>query len=143
MKFQQYIKQSKHFLPMIDQKIEHSPLRDVPATISLDSYWLPSDNLQSMATISQTRDSSASIRVALVIESGRLKPVWFEQTDNRASDRMFIQKICSVWSHHHGSAKIINFAVTAGGNGYQLSLNTQEFTWMVGVVEESPFPSYR
>lgn len=96
-----------------------------------------------MATISQTIPSSASIRVALVIESGKLKPVWFEQTDNLASDRIFIKEICSTWSHHQGSAKIINFAITAGGNGYQLSLNTEAFTWVLGVVEESEFPSYR
>jgi len=94
-----------------------------------------------MATISQTNESSASIRVALVIESGKLKPVWFEQTDNRSRDRLFVSQICSVWSHHQGSAKIINFAITAGGNGYRLSLNTEAFTWTLGVVEESEFSS--
>ena len=109
--------------------------------ILLDCPWLPSGNLPAMATISQTRESSTAIRVALVIESGKLKPVWFEQTDKRASDRIFIKEICSVWSHHEGTAKILNFAVTAGGNGYRLSLNTAEFTWVLGVVEESPFPS--
>jgi len=111
--------------------------------ISLDSPWLPSGNVAIMATISQAIPSSASIRVALVIESGKLKPVWFEQTDKRSSDRIFIKEICSTWSHHQGSAKIINFAITAGGNGYQLSLNTEAFTWVLGVVEESEFPSYR
>jgi hypothetical protein len=94
-----------------------------------------------MAPISQTRESSANIRVALVIESGKLKPVWFEQTDKRARDRIFVKEICSTWSHHQGSAKIWNFAVTAGGNGYRLSLNTEELTWALGVVEESKFPS--
>jgi len=79
--------------------------------------------------------------VALVIESGKLKPVWFEQTDKSAMDRIFIKEICSVWTHHQGSAKIINFAVTAGGNGYRLSLNTEEFTWALGVVVESEFQS--
>jgi hypothetical protein len=96
-----------------------------------------------MATISQTRESSANIRVALVIESCKLKPVWLEQSDNRSSDRIFIKEICSVWAHHQGSAKIINFAVTAGEHGYRLALNTEDFTWMLGVVEESEFPSYR
>jgi hypothetical protein len=94
-----------------------------------------------MATISQTRESSANIRVALVIESGRIKPVWFEQTGRSSADRIFIKEICSTWSHHQGSAKIMNFAVTAGGNGYRLSLNTEEFTWALGVVEESEFQS--
>ena len=95
-----------------------------------------------MATISQTKESSANIRVALVIESGKLKPVWFERTDHRSADRIFVKEVCSVWSHHRGAAKIINFTVTAGGNGYQLSPNTLEFTWALGVTEESPFPAY-
>ena len=94
----------------------------------LDTTWLSRGNFLAMATISHTRESSADIRVALVIESGRIKPVWFERTDNRASDRIFVNEICSVWSHHQGSAKIINFAITAGGNGYRLSSNTEEFT---------------
>lgn len=94
-----------------------------------------------MATISQTKEFSVNIRVALVIESGRIRPVWFERTDKRASDRLFIKEICSVWSHHQGSAKIINFAVAAGGNSYRLSLNTEAFTGALGVVEESEFPS--
>ena len=113
------------------------------ATISLDDSWLSSGNVPVMATIFQTSESSANIRVALVIESGSIKPVWFEQTDKRASDRIFIKEICSVWSHHEGWAKIINFAVAAGGNGYRLSLNTEAFTWTLGVVDESAFPSYR
>jgi hypothetical protein len=92
-----------------------------------------------MATISQTKDSSATIRVALVIESGKMKPVWFEQTDHRSSDRIFIKEICSIWSHHQGSAKIMNFAVTDGANSYVLALNTEAFTWTLGVVEESEF----
>jgi len=94
-----------------------------------------------MTTTVQTKPSSASIRVALVIESGKLKPVWFENTGKSSADRIFIKEICSTWSHHQGSAKIINFAVIAGGNGYRLSLNTEEFTWTLGVVEESEFLS--
>jgi hypothetical protein len=79
--------------------------------------------------------------VALVIEAGRIKPVWFEQTDKLSRDRIFIKEICSVWSHHQGSAKIINFGVSDGVNGYRLSLNTEAFTWTFGVIEESEFPS--
>jgi hypothetical protein len=89
-----------------------------------------------MATIVRTIPSSAKIRVALIIESGKLKPVWFEQIDNRASDRLFITEVCSVWTHQLGSARIMNFAVTAAGNNYKLSLNTEAFTWELGVVEE-------
>jgi hypothetical protein len=78
--------------------------------------------------------------VALAIESGKLKPVWLEEVRS-AKDRIFLKEICSVWSHYQGSAKIINLAVNAGGNGYRLSLDTEEFTWVLGVVEESEFSS--
>lgn len=111
------------------------------ATISLDDSWLSSGNVPVMATIFQTRESSANIRVALVIESGSIKPVWFEQIDKRASDRIFIRQVSSTWNHHQGSAKIINFAVIDGASSYVLTLNTQEFTWALGVVEKSEFPS--
>ena len=107
---------------------QNNSIRHLFVTISLDPSWLSSDNLPSMAAISQTRESHATIRVALVIEFGKPKPVWFEQTDKRTSDRIFIKEICSVWTHREGSAKIMNFAVTAEGNNYQLSLNTEVFT---------------
>ena len=78
-----------------------------------------------------------------MIESGKLKPVWFENIGKSSADRIFIKEICSTWTHHQGSAKIWNFAVTAGGNGYRLALNTEAFTWELGVVEETEFPSAR
>ena len=43
--------------------------------------------------------------------------------------------------YNKGSAKIINFSVIGGGKCHRLSLNTEEFTWTIGVVEESEFPS--
>lgn len=39
-----------------------------------------------------------------------------------------------------GAAKIINFAVWDGTNRYRLSLNTKDFTWSMGIFEETPFP---
>ena len=62
---------------------------------------------------------------------------------DHASDRIFIKEISSVRTHHRRSAKIFYFAVTAGGNGYRSSLTTAAFTWTLGVVEESQYPSYR
>jgi len=94
-----------------------------------------------MTTTFQTKPSSASIRVALVIESGKLKQVWFEQTGRTSADRIFIKQVCSIWSHHEGTGKVINFAVNDGSSSYVLALNTREFTWELGVVEESEFPS--
>lgn len=89
-----------------------------------------------MATIVQTIPSSAMIRVALVIEAGRLKPVWFEPTGRSSADRIFISQVCSIWHHLHGNAKVINFAVSDGSHNYVLALNTKEFTWELGIVEE-------
>jgi hypothetical protein len=112
----------------------------VRTAISLDGLRLSTGTIPAMATISQTRESTTAIRVALVMESGRIKPVWFEQADKHSRDWAFIKEICSVSSHRQGSAKIINFAVTADENGYRLSLNTEAFTLTLGVVEESPLP---
>lgn len=93
-----------------------------------------------MATIVQTKPSSATIRVALVIEFGKLKPVWFEQTGRSSADRIFIRQVSSIWTHHEGAARVINFAVTDGANNYVLSLNTLKFSWELGVIEDSSFP---
>jgi len=93
-----------------------------------------------MAVIVQTNESHAKIRVALIIEGGKLRPVWFEEVDNPASDRVQIKEISYVWSHVEGAARIINFAVWDGTNSYRLSLNTKDFTWSMGIAEETPFP---
>ena len=85
-----------------------------------------------------TKYATSQIRVALIIEAGKLKPVWFDQTDRPASDRVSIKAVNSIWSSHEGAAKVVHFAVTGGDQiGYQLSLDTRAFTWRLGVVEES------
>ena len=93
-----------------------------------------------MATIVQTKGSEANIRVALIVEQGRIKPVWFEEVDKPGRDRVHIKQICSKWTHREGTAKILNFAVSDGVNSYRLSLNTANFTWKFGIAEEDPFP---
>lgn len=93
-----------------------------------------------MAVIVQTNKSPAKVRVALIIEGGKISPRWFEEVDNPARDRIHIRKINSVWSHMEGAAKIINFAVWDGANSYRLSLNTKDFTWSMGIAEGTPFP---
>ncbi len=93
-----------------------------------------------MTTIIRTRESAAKIRVALVIESGRIRPVWFEETDRPGRDRIYIREISYSWTHREGVARVLNFAVWDGANSYRLALNTDDFTWKLGVAEESPFP---
>ena len=95
-----------------------------------------------MAVIVQTNRSPAKIRVALIIEGGKIRPVWFEEIDNTARDRIHIKQISYVWSHMEGTARIINFAVWDGANSYRLSLNTTNFAWSMGIAEETPFPPF-
>jgi hypothetical protein len=93
-----------------------------------------------MAVIVQTNKSPAKVRVALIIEGGKIRPRWFEEVGYPARDRIHIKQIASVWSHMEGAAKIINFAVWDGTNSYCLSLNTKDFTWNMAIAEETPFP---
>ena len=88
-----------------------------------------------MAATVETIELSSDIRVALIIEAGRIKPVWFEERDRPGRDRVFIREVCQTWSHQEGAAKVINFAVRDGSNHYKLSLNTREFTWRCGITE--------
>jgi hypothetical protein len=92
-----------------------------------------------MAVIVQTNKSDKNIRVALIIEKGKIKPVWFEEADT-CRDRIFIKEICSIWSHMEGAVKIISFSVWDGANNYCLSLDTKAFTWKLGITEERLFP---
>ncbi|MBL0226090.1 MAG: hypothetical protein IPQ16_11120 [Geobacteraceae bacterium] len=91
-----------------------------------------------MSTMVQKTKSTARIRVAQVIESGKIKPVWFEETDKQSRDRVFIKEVCYTWVHRDGAARIISFAVYDGSNSYELALNTLDFTWELGVVESTP-----
>jgi len=89
-----------------------------------------------MSTNCQANFVTSRVRVALVIEGGKIKPVWFEENDRSARDRVFVQTVNSIWSHQEGSAKVIDFSVTGGdSNCYLLKLNTKEFTWDLWVSE--------
>lgn len=90
-----------------------------------------------MAYLVQTIELNTKIRVALIIEAGKIKPVWFEETDRPRRDRIFIKQICQTWNHMEGAAKVINFSVRDDSNTYKLSLNTREFTWKLGIAETS------
>lgn len=91
-----------------------------------------------MAVMVKHKDLSENVRVAMVIGAGKIKPVWFEQTDKPSRERILVKEICYTWSHHEGIAKILNFAVSDGNHAYKLSLNTQDFTWRLGVADHSP-----
>ena len=94
-----------------------------------------------MVIIVGTAELEARIRVAVIIEGGRIIPVWFELTDKPSRERVFVKKITYRWTHMEGTAKILNIGIWDGANSYCLSLNTKEFTWRLGIAEESPFPA--
>lgn len=90
-----------------------------------------------MPSIVQKKESTAKIRVALVIESGKIKPVWFEEAGKPSRERIFVKEVCYTWIHMNGAAKIISFAVWDGSNSYELALNTRDFTWKLS-ISDSP-----
>jgi hypothetical protein len=92
-----------------------------------------------MTLIIQQKQLAVSIRVALVIEAGRIRPVWFEETDKPGRNRVHIKEICMTWNHQEGTAKVINFAVSDGTSNYSLSLNTQDFSWRLAVADTSAY----
>lgn len=80
------------------------------------------------------------VKVAVVFESGHLRPVWFvPDTSRSAGDRIMVSKVNLVWESREGLAKVISIAVTAAGNDYILTFNTDDFTWTVHVSEETSF----
>ena len=83
----------------------------------------------------QTLEQTESIRVAVVIERGKIKPVWFEQTDKASGVRVTVKEVCYTWQHMSGASKILSFAVSDGANSYRLSLDTVALTWALGVTK--------
>lgn len=77
---------------------------------------------------------SDRVRVAVIIQAGKIIPRWFDILDMPASQRVQVKEVCYTWNYYEGAAKILNFAVTDNVNTYRLSLNTKEFTWRLGIA---------
>lgn len=91
-----------------------------------------------MASYIQANFVTSRVRVALIIAGGKIQPVWFEETDNPARDRVFIKTVNYIGTQQEGAAKVISFSVTGGdANCYQLLLNTRELTWQLWLNETS------
>ena len=75
--------------------------------------------------------SDEKVKVAVVFEVDKVRPVWFEVLGR---ERVQVGEICGTWYHKEGSAKIINFDVWDGRERCQLVYNTQELIWSVGVT---------
>jgi hypothetical protein len=79
----------------------------------------------------RTVQSEKKVKVAVVFELDRVRPVWFEILGR---PRVQVGEICGTWYHNEGSARIINFDIWDGRERYQLIYNTQELTWGVGLT---------
>lgn len=81
--------------------------------------------------IVHTVQSEEKVKVAVVFELDRIRPVWFEILGR---ERVQVSEVCGTWYHSSGSAKIINFDVWNAPVRYQLSFNTQDLSWKVGLT---------
>jgi len=69
-----------------------------------------------MSTFRTVR-SEKKVKVAVVFELDKIRPVWFEVL---GKERVRVGEICGTWYHTQGSAKIINFDVWDGRERCQL-----------------------
>jgi len=80
------------------------------------------------------------VKVAVIFEAGNMRPVWFvPDTSRSAADRIMVGRVNQVWNSSEGITRVIHFAVSAAGNDYILTFNTNDFTWTAYVSEESGF----
>jgi hypothetical protein len=69
--------------------------------------------------------------------AGKIKPVWFVSTDLPCRERIMVKEICYTWQYLEGMAKVRCYEVSDGVNAYKLELNTSDFTWRLGVAEQT------
>lgn len=81
--------------------------------------------------IVKTVHSDEKVKVAVVFEPGKVRPVWFEVLGR---ERVQVDGITALWTCTRGAAKIMNFEITGGGEKYSLEYNTLELTWRVGLT---------
>jgi len=80
--------------------------------------------------IVKTVHSDAKVKVAVVFELDKMRPVWFEVL---GKERVTVKEITAMWFCNRGvAAKIINFEIWGGKNKYCLEYNTANLTWRVG-----------
>lgn len=68
----------------------------------------------------------AELRVAVIFEEGKLRPVWVD----RRGRRIDIKEITYEWTSTFGEDTLRHFSVAdAAGNMYELVLNVRTFHW--------------
>ena len=75
------------------------------------------------------------VKVAVIFESGKIRPVWFVPDTSRSSgDQVKVSKVNQVFESREGLTKVISIAVsTTDGNDYILGFNADNFTWTAHV----------
>ena len=73
-----------------------------------------------------------AIRVAVVFSpGGKVRPVWFEWHRQKHT----IKETTYTWGSMTGNAHLLHFAVTDGGNLFELTWNTQNQVWTLNSIE--------
>ncbi|MFA4858344.1 MAG: hypothetical protein WC901_05280 [Candidatus Margulisiibacteriota bacterium] len=70
------------------------------------------------------------IKVAAIFDKGQILPRWFVW-EGRKYD---VQSINYIWDDRNGEEKITYFAVSCGGNCYELAYHTGQMVWRLGKV---------
>jgi hypothetical protein len=73
-----------------------------------------------------------NIRVAVIFGPGdRIRPVWFDWRRRKYE----VRQVTSTWEERQGAATLFHFAVSDGGNLFELTYNAMAHTWRLAAVE--------
>ena len=81
-----------------------------------------------MPTMRTVHDTD-KVKVAVLFELGKIRPVWFQVAGKKPVQ---ISEICAIWYCHRGAAKIISFEIWDSQERFSLEYNTQALSWRLG-----------
>lgn len=70
------------------------------------------------------------IKVGAVFQKTHVIPCWFV----RQGQRHEIKEIAFTWQDRQGNARLLYFSVSDGRDVYQISFNTETFSWKLDKV---------
>ena len=87
----------------------------------------------------QTVSLDDRIRVAVIFQNGKIKPVWFD----RKGIKHEVKELCSNWSSREGRTLLMHFSVWDGHNCWALTYNTSTQVWKLGQSIQEKWPIKR
>jgi hypothetical protein len=79
--------------------------------------------------IHRSQHATDKVKVAVIFEDGRPRPVWFQVADPKPVE---ISKICAIWYFNRGAARIITFKIWDSSEQFSLEYDTAAPTWSLG-----------